>query len=235
MGLLGLIFNRADLFSIISYLFSVAIVLFFVMPVHEFAHGFAATKLGDPTPKYQGRMTLNPKAHLDYIGILSMILIGFGAARPVQVDSRYFNKPKRDMAIVAMAGPLSNLICGFVACFLMVTLTVINVLTGFATEGFLSYVISFILLVLQYITILNINLAVFNLIPIPPLDGSKVLFAILPNRIYWQIMRYERYFYFALLFLIFYGSLDNALGAIIGNIYSIFFRVSFLPYDLIFF
>ena len=113
MGLLGVILSRGSWIEIVSCIVAASIVSFLAMPVHEFAHGFAATKLGDPTPRWQGRLTLKPTAHLDYFGTLMIFLAGFGFAKPVQVDSRYFEKPKRDMGIVAFAGPLSNLIIAF--------------------------------------------------------------------------------------------------------------------------
>lgn len=233
MGLIGIFAHRGSWLEIVSYLFSVAIVLLIAMPVHEYAHGFIATKLGDPTPRYQGRLTLNPKAHLDYFGILSMILVGFGAARPVSVDSRYFEKPKRDMALVALAGPVSNLIIGFIAVLLQVIITFVLGTVGIISHGYLEIVFTLIGYIMFYIAMLNINLAVFNFIPIPPLDGSKILFALLPDRFYWKIMRYERIFYFVLLFLIFFsGTFSNLLSSVIGSILNIFYFVAGLPFKL---
>lgn len=233
MGLIGVFARQGDIFEILLYLFSVAIVLLIAMPVHEFSHGFVATKLGDPTPRYQGRLTLNPKAHLDYIGILSMVLIGFGAARPVSVDSRYFDKPKRDMALVAVAGPISNLIISFISCFLQISIVYIPIIAGITVQGFWAIVFNILSTVLFYVSLLNINLAVFNLIPIPPLDGSKILFALLPDKYYWKFMRYERYFYFALLFLLFFSSsFSTTLSRMIMGIMNVFFKVAALPYIL---
>ncbi len=233
MGLIGIFAHQGGWLEIVSYLFSVAIVLLIAMPIHEYSHGFIATKLGDPTPRYQGRLTLNPKAHLDYFGILSMILVGFGAARPVSVDSRYFEKPKRDMALVALAGPVSNLIIGFIAVLLEVIIGFILTVASVSLNGYLSVVFTLIGYILFYIAMLNINLAVFNFIPIPPLDGSKILFALLPDRYYWKIMRYERIFYFVLLFLIFFsGTFSNILSSVIGSILNIFYFVAELPFKL---
>ena len=117
-GLLNVILNRGSFIDIIACIISSAIVVFVTLPIHEYAHGYAAYKLGDPTARYQGRLTLNPLAHLDYIGSLMILFIGFGYAKPVPVDSRYFNNPKRDMAITAFAGPLSNLVLSFISCFI---------------------------------------------------------------------------------------------------------------------
>ncbi len=238
MGLIGILLNgngftQSNMLNIISYLFSVAIVLLLVMPLHEYAHGLVATKLGDPTPRWQGRLTLNPKAHLDYLGIISMIFVGFGAARPVSVDSRYFNHPKRDMALVAFAGPLSNIIFGFLACFLFVSAVYIPELIGWNPTGYVDIVMTIIELILYHIARLNINLAIFNLVPIPPLDGSKILFAFLPDRIYWKLMRYERYFYFALLFLIFFSSsFSSTLGNMIYGVLNLFVKLFVSFYGL---
>ncbi len=233
MGLIGIFARQGDIFDIISYLFSVAIVLLLVMPIHEYAHGFIANKLGDPTPKYDGRLTLNPKAHLNYISILSMIFIGFGAANPVRVDSRYFDKPKRDMALVALAGPISNLIFSFVACFIEVALVYIPFLLGVSITGYAFTVINILSTIFFYVSLLNINLAIFNLVPIPPLDGSKILFAILPDRFYWKFMRYERYFYLGLLFLIFFSdSFSGVLSSMIRGVYGVFVDIATLPFEL---
>ena len=149
-------------------------------------------------------MSLNPMRHIDYLGSLLIFLIGFGWAKPVQVDARYFKIPKGGMAITAFAGPLSNIIVAFISSFLYSVLRFVYVLT--LPYGFWLSVINFFALVFYYITIINISLAVFNLVPIPPLDGSKILAVLLPDRIYYQLMRYERYFMIVLMALLFYGS-----------------------------
>lgn len=231
-GLLDIILRRGSIYEIIACLISATVVVFLTMPIHEFAHGFAATKLGDPTPRWQGRMSLNPMHHIDYFGALMIYLIGFGFAKPVQVDSRYFNNPKRDMAIVAFAGPLSNLIFALGSTLLSNVVWFIYTLVGGATGG--AYILVVIIYnIFVYIAYINISLAVFNLVPIPPLDGSKVLGAFLPNRIYYQLMQYERYFMIFIMFLVFAGSgFSNGLSKIVGIIFNGFDIITSWPFEL---
>lgn len=230
-GLLDVILSRGSFSDIIACIVSAAIVIFITMPIHEYAHGFAAYKLGDPTAKHQGRLTLNPLAHLDYMGSLMILFIGFGYAKPVPVDSRYFNNPKRDMAITAFAGPLSNLVFAFVSCFLANTVGFIMgtiYLSQVAVD-----ILFFFLLVFNYIAIINISLAVFNLIPIPPLDGSKILAAFLPDRIYWQLMRYERYFTIIIMVIIITSSRSaGILNRAVSGIFNSFYSVSGLIFNI---
>ncbi len=232
-GLLNVILNRGGWEQIVACLISATVVVFLTMPIHEFAHGFAATKLGDPTPRWQGRMSLNPMHHLDYFGALMIYLVGFGFAKPVQVDSRYFNNPKRDMAIVAFAGPLSNLIVALVSSFFSNLFVFIFYVTQVTNDTAVTLLI-ILVNIFSYIAIINISLALFNLVPIPPLDGSKVLGAFLPNRIYYQLMQYERYFMIFIMFLIFAGSgFSNALSKMISLVYNGLDSLTALPFNLI--
>ena len=232
-GVLGVLMHRGSWYEILACLISATIVVFLTMPIHEYAHGYAATKLGDPTPRWQGRMSLNPVDHLDYMGALLIYLIGFGYAKPVQVDSRYFNNPKRDMAIVAFAGPLSNLIVAIVSCFLS-NLTVYIFYMINVVSNTVLIVMFIVVNVFYYIATINISLAVFNLIPIPPLDGSKILGAFLPNRIYYQLMQYERYFMLFIMFLIFAGSgFSDVLSRLINVVFNGMYRVTALPFELL--
>lgn len=178
----------------------IMLVLFvFSITIHEISHGYVAYKLGDPTAKNAGRLTMNPLSHLDLMGTLLILIAGFGWAKPVPVNSRYFKNPGRDMAIVSIAGPISNLLLSFIA--LLIYVKVVFPLKNTMPENFYSAAE----LLLVSMASLNIALAVFNLIPIPPLDGSRILLAIAPykwrNFIY-SIERYGMIVLFILLYVI---------------------------------
>lgn len=179
-------------------------VMFCVLPIHEFAHAFVATRLGDKTAKYSGRLTINPLAHLDPIGALLILIAGFGFAKPVPVNPRNFKNPRGGMALTAAAGPLSNLIMSFsfIMCFCAVY-KFTNVVSG----GFLYAIATFFMYAAQ----INISLAVFNLLPVPPLDGSRILSLLLPRKYYFKIMQYERYIVYGVLALVMIGALDTPI------------------------
>lgn len=195
--------GNLDFVSAVVYIISALAVIFLTMPIHEFAHGFAAVKLGDNTPKWQGRLTLNPLAHIDYIGAMCILLFGFGWAKPVQVNHLNFKNPKRDMALTALAGPVFNILMALVFNIIAYAIW----LTVGAPEGIGFYLFLFCDFVVQ----INVSLAVFNLIPIPPLDGSRILTAVLPDRTYYKIMQYERYIYLGFLLLLFTNVLDKPI------------------------
>ena len=194
------------------------------VPVHEYAHGYVAWKLGDPTAKQSGRLTLNPIRHFDPVGVVLLILFGFGWARPVPVDTRYFKNPKRDMAITSLAGPLSN----FVLAFLMLVLLSASIRI-FSYSAFVQFLINLML----NIALLSIGLWVFNLLPIPPLDGSKILFSFLPERIYYTILRYERYGMIIMIAIIYLGLVTGPLNTVRIWTFNKLLYLADLPFRLI--
>ena len=158
-------------------------VVLLALTFHECAHGFMAYKLGDPTAKRMGRLTLNPIKHLDPFGAICMLIAHFGWAKPVPIDIINFKSPKRDMAISALAGPFANLLLGFFGCFLYVM--TVNLLPTYKSDFSSEFTLNLALILLRFLFLfgwLNISLALFNLLPIPPLDGSKILYAFLPPK-----------------------------------------------------
>ena len=198
---------------VVMYILAVTTTVMLILPFHELAHGFIAYKLGDDTAKREGRLTLNPLYHIDYIGALCLLLVGFGWAKPVPVNMRRLNNPKRDMALVALAGPVANLLAAFAGAILMTIFVIIGIKTNMNDTvydliiGFFSYYIQ-----------VNVGLAVFNLIPLPPLDGSKILGAFLPTELYVKQLEYERYLSFALIALIMLDVIDKIIGVPIALI-----------------
>lgn len=209
---------------IMSLLLSLPIILI-ALSLHETAHGYVAYRLGDPTARNLGRLTLNPIKHLDPIGFLCMLLAGFGWANPVPINTRNFKKPRRDMALSAAAGPLSNLLLAiiftalyrlFFAVVAHVEPTEANVNIFLAVEIFLYSGIS-----------LNISLAVFNLLPVPPLDGSRLFYVFLPPKYYFGVMKYERYISLAIMFLLFFGILTPVISFVRNGIIDLLFLIFF--------
>ena len=201
--------------DVLMQIFALLIVIFLILPFHEWAHAVTSSLLGDKGIKYRGRLTLNPLSHIDPMGALCLILFGFGWAKPVPVDPRYYKNPKVGMAITALAGPLANIIAAFVGCLVFYTIV------GFTPISFLlSDVWGYISVFLSYFIVLNISLAVFNLIPVPPLDGSKILFAFLAVRIIYQISRYQQYYTIAIFVLLWIGVLSVPLNIAQNAIYS---------------
>ncbi|MEG1874552.1 MAG: site-2 protease family protein [Angelakisella sp.] len=183
-----------------------AIVLLTAIPIHEFAHAFVADKLGDPTARNLGRLTINPLAHLDLFGSLLMLLTGFGWAKPVPVSAGNFKNVKRDMAITSLAGPVSNLLLALLSMVAfkgILLLGSVGVLEGISPN--VVYAMTQMLLIMLSI---NISLALFNLLPVPPLDGSRLLTALLPYKLYYGVMKYER----IIMAVLFVGLLTGVLS-----------------------
>ena len=193
------------------------IVLLTALPFHECAHAWMANKLGDSTAKNQGRLTLNPLKHLDPMGAVLMLVAGFGWANPVPVNPYNFKNRKGGMALTALAGPLSNLLLAFVCTVVYKVL----IYSGYAATGFLAETLSSLASAFYLMIALNVGLGVFNLVPIPPLDGSRILNLVLPEKTYFQIMKYERIIMLALFAAIFLGLLDGPLNFVEGQIYRL--------------
>lgn len=193
------------------------------MTIHECAHGFVAYKLGDPTAKNGGRLTLNPLKHIDVIGLVMLAVFHFGWAKPVPIDMRNFKYPKRGMAISALAGPLSNVLLSIVFLFLY----------GFFFPLLQSSAFGEIVLQVLYMTAyISIAFAVFNIIPIPPLDGSKVLYSVISDRAYFKLMRYERYGMFLLVLLVATGILGRPLSEAVSFIVDRLFVIAEGAYEV---
>ncbi len=209
-------------FQVVVYMvIARAIVVFLCLPVHELCHGLAAYKLGDDTAKKLGRLSFNPFEHLDPVGTIMIFLFGIGYAKPVPINPLKFKDYKKGVALTALAGPASNLVMAFIAAFVSTALYhFFGSVAAVSVVAYLFYMIASI----------NISLAVFNLLPIPPLDGSRVLAVILPDRLYEKYFRYERYIMIALLILLFTGILNTPLS-FLNNIFSNF--IFFIP-NLIF-
>lgn len=198
------------------------------LATHESAHGFMAYKLGDPTARNLGRITLNPIKHFDLFGFISMLVFHIGWAKPVPINTRHFKNPRRDMALTGAAGPLSNL-CLALIHLLVLRLVMLFIPYFFAQESFsfalafnndqpfkgsLAFTIAALVLYLLYMGVaLNVMLAIFNLIPIPPFDGSRIFYAFLPQKLYFGVMKYERYIMigFIVLFLVLTYTGNNPL------------------------
>lgn len=199
-------------FDIVTTLLSIPAILI-ALTVHECAHGYAAYRLGDPTARSLGRLSLNPLRHLDPIGALCMLFFHFGWAKPVPINARYFKKPRRDMAITALCGPVSNFLLAFIGAFLYIALLVgFNTLLQHVTVSpFTLRLLEYTLLFFYYFHFINLTLGLFNFLPIPPLDGSRFVVLLLPPKAYYRVMQYEQYISIALMILLFFGAFTNLL------------------------
>ncbi len=215
--LVSLLRNGFSADALIMVLCSIPIIIL-ALCVHESAHGLAAKWMGDPTAYNLGRISLNPVKHLDPIGAIMMFLFGFGWAKPVPINARHFRNPKGGMAVSALAGPLSNVVCSY---FFFVAFVLMGKLTTPQSKTAVTLLTA--LMLLCYVGyLLNLSLAVFNLIPVPPLDGSRILFVLLPAKAYFAVMKYERFIYFGVMLLVFTGMLDMPLTLVRNGITKLF-------------
>ena len=215
--------GNVDLIEVMIQVAATLLIVFLVLPFHEYAHGWAANKLGDPTAKWEGRLTFNPLASIEPMGAAALLLFGFGWAKPVPVDSRYFKNPRRDMALVALAGPVANLIASFVGAFLLYA-----VLAFAPYNAFVHYTIIF----LNYYSFINAVLAVFNMVPIPPLDGSKILASFLSDRARYTFYRYQGMLSMIGIMLLASGALGGPISFVENIVYGGVSRLAALPFRL---
>ncbi len=211
MNYLQNLWNALDLGSMRDTLLRVVSVLICLI-LHETCHGVAAFFLGDPTAKRNHRLSLNPLRHIDWFGLAALVLTGVGWAKPVPVNPNYFKRPKLGMAITALAGPASNLL---LALWLLWGVRVM--IGGAASVTLITFMLD--------TAILSIGLGVFNLIPIPPLDGSKVLAALLPDKQYRFLMRHERKGMILIMLLVIFGALGGVMGTAISWLFDLFCRI----------
>ncbi|HWP50409.1 MAG TPA: site-2 protease family protein [Clostridia bacterium] len=196
------------------------IVLMTAIPVHEFAHAWAAEKMGDSTARYSRRLSLNPLDHIDPIGALMILFLGIGFARPVPIDSRNFRDHKMGTIVTSLAGPASNILMALV-CLIVAKLLR---LAYFATQ------MSFLVGVFQVVTFMvsvNLSLAVFNLLPIPPLDGWHAICPLLPREIYWGIQAYEHQVVWIVLLLVWMGAFNGIISTLTGGLYTLLEAMTF--------
>ena len=197
--------------GILPLLIRVPLVLISIV-IHELSHGFVAYKMGDPTAKRAGRLTLNPIRHIDPLGALSMLFFRFGWAKPVPINPNYFRRKKLGIILVSLAGPAANVVFAFLVMVIIYLFAgVLPAHTGQSLWG-----MDTVLYYAEDLYLLNLSLAVFNLIPIPPLDGSKVLGALLPDKQEEWLLRYERYGIILLFVLVFASGRFNPLGTVLG-------------------
>lgn len=214
MGTFRTIWQGFDITEILIYIIPALVCV----TIHETCHGLVAYKLGDPTAKNAGRLSLNPIRHIDFWGLVMLVVCHFGWAKPVPVDARNFKDPKRGMAITALAGPASNLM---LTILLLVVYGLLYIPLLYLGEfGF------FLLRLILTTAYLSLALAIFNIIPISPLDGSKVLYSVIPDKAYFTILRYERYGMGILMILVITGVLGKPLSSVTGFVFDHLFLIA---------
>ena len=195
--------------------------------IHELAHGYTAYRLGDNTAKDLGRLTLNPVRHIDVFGLLMLLVFKFGWAKPVPVNMRNFKNPRAGMAVTAIAGPLSNIILAVIVLFIYGLVFI--PLGGNNPGGFGAVVMD----IIERVAFISVALAVFNLVPIPPLDGSKVVFSFLSDNMYNKLMRYERYGIIVLILILNTKIFSNTIGLLTVTLFNHFIAIARVALNLV--
>lgn len=221
--------GELELKTIVLEFCAIIFVWAFCLPVHESAHAWAADRLGDSTGRLSGRISLNPLVHLSLTGTLMMLIFGFGYAKPVPVNIRNFKNRKVGFGLTAAAGPASNILMAIIFCIIANICKIVIIKNAYDTDSLFYAALQFFITV-GYI---NISLAVFNLLPIPPLDGSRLAAIILPDRIYYQLMSYERYIMYGLFVLIFIFSRIgfSPVGFLSEGLFNFIYKIISLPFN----
>lgn len=225
--LFSLLGGQLDFTSVIVEILAILVIVFLVLPFHEWAHAFTASKLGDTSIKYRGRLTLNPLAHIDPFGALALLLFGFGWAKPVPVDPRSFKKPKLGMGVVALMGPVANIVAAIAGGLIF------QAIAKFAPQFFAGQGVGYyVYLFLSFYVQINVRLAVFNLLPIPPLDGSKILFVFLPDKAVSWFYRYQQIISIILIALLWIGALSIPLNFLSNYLLNFVNWITALPFSI---